>query len=53
MFYSRVVRPWLGLKMIDLNEMIIEQLKERDADFPNVKKGILVAMVRAMSVSFP
>uniref|UniRef100_A0A2N9FBJ5 PDZ domain-containing protein n=1 Tax=Fagus sylvatica TaxID=28930 RepID=A0A2N9FBJ5_FAGSY len=41
----RVVRPWLGLKMIDLNEMIIAQLKERDATFPNVNKGVLVPMV--------
>ncbi|KAG7021094.1 putative protease Do-like 14 [Cucurbita argyrosperma subsp. argyrosperma] len=41
----RVIRPWLGLKMIDLNEMIIEQLKERDASFPDVTKGVLVAMV--------
>ena len=31
--------------MIDLNEMIIEQLKERDASFPDVTKGVLVAMV--------
>ncbi|KGN60950.1 putative protease Do-like 14 [Cucumis sativus] len=42
---GRVIRPWLGLKMIDLNEMIIEQLKERDATFPDVTKGVLVAMV--------
>ncbi|GAB2287321.1 Putative protease Do-like 14 [Dionaea muscipula] len=42
---GRVVRPWLGLKMIDLNEMIIAQLKERDPTFPNVVKGILVPMV--------
>ncbi|KAM0992043.1 hypothetical protein ACFX13_010515 [Malus domestica] len=42
---GRVVRPWVGLKMIDLNEMIINQLKERDPTFPNVKKGILVPMV--------
>ncbi|XP_022742191.1 putative protease Do-like 14 [Durio zibethinus] len=42
---GRVVRPWLGLKMLDLNEMIIAQLKERDAKFPEVEKGILVAMV--------
>ncbi|KAF7805100.1 putative protease Do-like 14 [Senna tora] len=42
---GRVVRPWLGLKMIDLNEMIIAQLKERDSLFPNVSKGILVPMV--------
>ncbi|XP_015570630.1 putative protease Do-like 14 isoform X2 [Ricinus communis] len=42
---GRVIRPWLGLKMIDLNEMIIAQLKERDSRFPNVNRGILVPMV--------
>lgn len=42
---GRVVRPWLGLKMLDLNEMIIAQLKERDSSFPNVSKGVLVPMV--------
>ncbi|KAK7337767.1 hypothetical protein VNO77_18354 [Canavalia gladiata] len=42
---GRVVRPWLGLKMLDLNEMIIAQLKKKDAAFPDVNKGILVPMV--------
>ncbi|KAB5529281.1 hypothetical protein DKX38_019362 [Salix brachista] len=42
---GRVIRPWLGLKMIDLNKMIIVQLKERDPTFPNVTEGILVPMV--------
>ncbi|XP_020210957.1 putative protease Do-like 14 [Cajanus cajan] len=42
---GRVIRPWLGLKMLDLNEMIIAQLKKRDASFPNVSNGILVPMV--------
>ncbi|XP_038992684.1 putative protease Do-like 14 isoform X2 [Hibiscus syriacus] len=42
---GRVIRPWLGLKMLDLNELIIAQLKERDAKFPDVEKGILVPMV--------
>ncbi|XP_027349061.1 putative protease Do-like 14 [Abrus precatorius] len=42
---GRVVRPWLGLKMLDLNEMIIAQLKQKDASFPNVNEGILVPMV--------
>ncbi|KAL5992493.1 putative protease Do-like 14 [Asimina triloba] len=42
---GRVVRPWLGLKMLDLNDMIIAQLKERDETFPNVSTGILVPMV--------
>ncbi|CAJ1968796.1 unnamed protein product [Sphenostylis stenocarpa] len=39
------MRPWLGLKMLDLNEMIIAQIKKQDASFPNVTKGILVAMI--------
>ncbi|PIA61507.1 hypothetical protein AQUCO_00300788v1 [Aquilegia coerulea] len=42
---GRVVRPWLGLKMLDLNDKILAQLKERDANFPNVTKGVLVPMV--------
>lgn len=42
---GRVVRPWLGLKMIDLNEMILSQLKERDPTFPNVDRGVLVPMI--------
>ncbi|MCL7030073.1 hypothetical protein MKW94_029022 [Papaver nudicaule] len=42
---GRVVRPWLGLKMLDLNDMIVAQLKERDISFPNVNKGVLVPMV--------
>ncbi|XP_057962857.1 putative protease Do-like 14 isoform X2 [Malania oleifera] len=42
---GRVVRPWLGLRMIDLNDMIIAQLKERDATFPNVHKGVVVPKV--------
>ncbi|KAL2345676.1 hypothetical protein Fmac_006961 [Flemingia macrophylla] len=46
---GRVIRPWLGLKMLDLNEMIIAQLKKRDASFPNVNNGILVPMVTPRS----
>ncbi|XP_073145319.1 putative protease Do-like 14 isoform X2 [Henckelia pumila] len=42
---GRVVRPWLGLKMIDLNDMITAQLKDKDPAFPNVNKGLLVSMV--------
>ena len=41
----RVVRPWLGLKMLDLNPMVIAQLKERSSSFPDVRKGVLVPMV--------
>jgi HtrA serine peptidase 2 len=39
------MRPWLGLKMLDLNAMIISQLKERDGKFPDVTSGVLVPMV--------
>ncbi|KAK7397190.1 hypothetical protein VNO78_18357 [Psophocarpus tetragonolobus] len=46
---GRVIRPWLGLKMLDLNEMIIAQLKKQDASFPDVNKGILVPMVTPRS----
>lgn len=45
MFFRRVIRPWLGLKMIDLNDMLAAQLKEKDAKFPDVNRGILVPMV--------
>lgn len=42
---GRVIRPWLGLKMLDLNNIIIVHLKERDPSFPDVNKGVLVPMV--------
>lgn len=31
--------------MLDLNHMVIEQLKERDVSFPDVTKGVLVPVV--------
>ncbi|CAI0551209.1 unnamed protein product [Linum tenue] len=37
--------PLIGLKMIELNDMIIAQLKERDEMFPDVDSGIFVPMV--------
>ncbi|WVZ53416.1 hypothetical protein U9M48_004362, partial [Paspalum notatum var. saurae] len=46
---GRVVRPWLGLKMLDLNPMIIAQLKERSITFPDVRKGVFVPMVTPAS----
>ncbi|KAI4349959.1 hypothetical protein L6164_010497 [Bauhinia variegata] len=42
---GRVVRPWLGVKMMDLNETTLAQIKKRDASFPNIKKGVVVPMV--------
>ena len=50
--YRRDVRPWLGLKMIDLNEMIIAKEKEREPLFPNVSKGTLVHMVSRLLIIF-
>ncbi|GER55211.1 serine protease htra2 [Striga asiatica] len=42
---GRVVRPWLGLKMLDLNHMIIDHLKEKNVSFPDVSKGVLIPVV--------
>ncbi|MED6120148.1 hypothetical protein PIB30_018357 [Stylosanthes scabra] len=41
---GRVIRPWLGLKMLDLNDNLIAELKVRSPAFPDVDKGILVPM---------
>lgn len=37
--------------MIELNDVIISQLKQRGVSFPNVKKGILVPMVSTIMAS--
>mmetsp|Transcript_12974 Transcript_12974/g.30779 ORF Transcript_12974/g.30779 Transcript_12974/m.30779 type:complete len:516 (+) Transcript_12974:219-1766(+) len=42
---GRVVRPYLGIKMLVLNPMISTQLRQRDPDFPDVESGILVVQV--------
>lgn len=42
---GKVVRPWLGLKMIDLNDMIVTHLKERKKSIPATSRGVLVSMV--------
>ncbi|MCD7466233.1 hypothetical protein HAX54_002763 [Datura stramonium] len=44
---GRVIRPWLGLKMLDLNDMVVAQLQERDPSFPKINKGVLVSMAVA------
>lgn len=41
-----VIRVWLGMKMVDLDETLISQLKYRDPLFPSVTKGVLVVMVQ-------
>ncbi|XP_038717477.1 putative protease Do-like 14 isoform X2 [Tripterygium wilfordii] len=42
---GRVIRPWLGLKMFDLNEMMFAKLKESNPKFPNVSRGVIVCEV--------
>ena len=43
-----VVCPWLGLKMLELKELVKAQLKVRGPAFPNVAEGVL-----APQVSYP
>uniref|UniRef100_A0A7I4E2D4 PDZ domain-containing protein n=1 Tax=Physcomitrium patens TaxID=3218 RepID=A0A7I4E2D4_PHYPA len=47
-----VVRPWLGMKMWELTEPRISQLKERRPGFPDVNAGILVSQVIPGSPAF-
>lgn len=42
---GRVSRPYIGMKMLELNDGIISQLKERDPSFPSIVKGILIPQV--------
>ncbi|CAI5464580.1 unnamed protein product [Closterium sp. Yama58-4] len=41
----RVVRPFMGIKMLELNASIAAQLRDRDPSFPPVDAGILVPQV--------
>ncbi|MCO5548157.1 hypothetical protein L7F22_001615 [Adiantum nelumboides] len=43
--HGRVIRPWLGMKMHELNEHVLSQLKEQDATFPDIVEGVLVPQV--------
>lgn len=43
--HGRVIRPWLGIKMHELNEHVLLQLKEEDTAFPDVVEGVLVPQV--------
>ncbi|KAK9816531.1 hypothetical protein WJX72_001610 [[Myrmecia] bisecta] len=42
---GRVVRPYIGIKMLQLNASNAAQLRKRDPAFPNVSSGILVPHV--------
>ncbi|CAI5489917.1 unnamed protein product [Closterium sp. Naga37s-1] len=43
--HGRVVRPFVGIKMLELNASIAAQLRDRDPSFPPVDAGILVPQV--------
>lgn len=44
-----MVRPYIGIKMLQLNESKAQQLKRADPSFPAVKAGILVPQVSPAS----
>lgn len=46
---GRVVRPYIGIKMLQLNEHNVTQMRERDSAFPDVTQGILIPHVAASS----
>jgi hypothetical protein len=46
---GRVVRPYIGIKMLQLNERKAQQLRRADPTFPAVKAGILVPQVSPAS----
>eukprot|EP00898_Chlorokybus_atmophyticus_P003820 jgi/Chlat1/4439/Chrsp29S04404 len=50
--YGRVKRPLLGVKLLELNPSLAEQLRKCDSSFPpDISAGVLVAEVRQGSVA--
>ena len=46
---GRVIRPYIGIKMLQLTEHNAAQMRQQDADFPAITQGILVPHVAAGS----
>lgn len=46
---GRVVRPYIGIKMLQLNARNAAQIQQNDARFPPLSEGILVPSVTAGS----
>lgn len=46
---GRVIRPYIGIKMLQLNEHNAAQMRQKDANFPEITQGILVPHVAAGS----
>lgn len=46
---GRVIRPYIGIKMLQLNQHNAAQMRQKDPNFPEVMQGILVPFVAANS----
>ena len=46
---GRVIRPYIGIKMLQLNEHNATQMRQKDPNFPIVAQGILVPHVASGS----
>lgn len=42
---GRVIRPYIGIKMLQLTEHNAVQMRQQDAGFPEITQGILVPQV--------
>lgn len=47
--HGRVIRPYIGVKLLQLNRYTVAQLRKKDPHFPYVSSGVLVPAVAAGS----
>jgi HtrA serine peptidase 2 len=47
--HGRVIRPYIGVKLLQLNPYTVLQLRKKDPNFPYVSSGVLVPAVAAGS----
>ena len=47
--HGKVVRPFLGVKLLELNALNVSQLRLLEEDFPNISEGVLVPYVHPKS----
>ncbi|KAL4530046.1 hypothetical protein Ndes2437B_g08428 [Nannochloris sp. 'desiccata'] len=47
--HGRVIRPYIGVKLLQLNQYTVAQLRKKDPHFPYVNSGVLVPAVAAGS----
>ncbi|CAL9764581.1 unnamed protein product [Musa acuminata subsp. burmannicoides] len=48
---GKVAQPWIGLKMLDLNELKIAQCKDKDASCPDVRTDIVPVVFKVTPAS--